>query len=81
MSTNRESPEIPSPRTWRQHVRPAVLHVISLAQYAAVYVGSWAAEVTFENVKQLLGFDDPANREEQTVRSACLGNSSLPVRV
>ncbi len=28
----------------------------------------WTIEVTFENVKQLLGFEDPANRKEKAVR-------------
>jgi hypothetical protein len=35
-----------------------------LAKYAA----RWSIEVTFENCKQLLGFEDPANRTEQAVR-------------
>jgi DDE superfamily endonuclease len=28
----------------------------------STYAGRWAIEVTFENAKQLLGFEDPANR-------------------
>jgi hypothetical protein len=32
------------------------------------YASRWAIEVTFENSKQLLGFEDPANRTEQAVR-------------
>jgi hypothetical protein len=32
------------------------------------YAGRWAIEVTFENSKQLLGLEDPANRTEQAVR-------------
>lgn len=32
------------------------------------YAGRWSIEVTFENGKQLLGFEDPANRKEQAVR-------------
>jgi hypothetical protein len=28
----------------------------------------WSIEVTFENCKQLLGFNDPANRKEKAVR-------------
>jgi hypothetical protein len=34
----------------------------------AHYAGRWAIEVTFENSKQLLGLEDPANRTEQAVR-------------
>ncbi|MHC4510839.1 MAG: IS701 family transposase [Planctomycetota bacterium] len=32
------------------------------------YAGRWSIEVTFENSKQLLGFEDPANRKEKAVR-------------
>jgi hypothetical protein len=32
------------------------------------YAGRWAIEVTFENSKQLLGLEDPANRTVQAVR-------------
>lgn len=32
------------------------------------YAGRWSIEVTFENCKQLLGFEDPANRTEKAVR-------------
>lgn len=34
----------------------------------AGYAGRWSIEVTFENCKQLLGFNDPANRKEKAVR-------------
>ncbi len=34
----------------------------------AYYAARWAIEVTFENSKQLLGFEDPANRTELAVR-------------
>jgi hypothetical protein len=32
------------------------------------YAGRWSIEVTFENSKQLLGLEDPANRKEKAVR-------------
>lgn len=32
------------------------------------YAGRWSIEVTFENCKQHLGFNDPANRKEKAVR-------------
>ena len=51
MSTNPEAPNIPLPRGWKQRVRSAVLHVISLAQYAAVYTRSWAADSTNSHVR------------------------------
>ena len=41
---SRKSPRIPLPKGWTKHVRSAVLHVISLAQYAAVYSRSWAVD-------------------------------------
>jgi hypothetical protein len=34
----------------------------------STYAARWAIEVTFENVKQHLGFEDPANRKEKAVR-------------
>ena len=46
MSTNQKTPKIPLPKGWKQHVRSAVLHVISLAQYATIYTRSWAADST-----------------------------------
>ena len=35
--TQNRAPRIPLPKGWTHHVRSAVVHVISLAQYAAVY--------------------------------------------
>ena len=43
MSTQK-APRIPLPKSWSKHVRSAMLHVISLAQYVAVYTRSWAAD-------------------------------------
>ena len=34
----------------------------------STYAGRWSIEVTFENCKQLLGLEDPANRKEKAVR-------------
>jgi hypothetical protein len=34
----------------------------------STYAGRWSIEVTFENGKQLLGFEDAANRKEKAVR-------------
>ena len=34
----------------------------------SAYAGRWSIEVTFENGKQLLGLEDPANRKEKAVR-------------
>jgi hypothetical protein len=34
----------------------------------STYAARWSIEVTFENCKQLLGLEDPANRKEKAVR-------------
>ena len=38
-----DSSKIPLPKSWTGYIRVAVIHVISLAQYATVYTRSWAA--------------------------------------
>ena len=43
MTTLPRSPRIPLPKSWPKRVRSAMLHVVSLAQYATVYTRSWAA--------------------------------------
>ena len=43
MTERSNRPRIPLPKGWPQRVRSALLHVMSLAQYAAVYTHSWAA--------------------------------------
>ena len=42
----KKPPTIPLPKSWTKHVRTAMLHVISLAQYATAYTRSWAADST-----------------------------------
>ena len=37
-------------------------------QILSEYSARWSIEVTFENSKQLLGLEDPANRKEKAVR-------------
>ena len=41
--TTHSSPRIPLPKSWTTHVRDAVLHIISLAQFATAYTRGWAA--------------------------------------
>ena len=43
MPKSQNTPNIPLPKAWAEQVRSAVLHVLSLAQYAAVYTRAWAA--------------------------------------
>ena len=33
----KKPPTVPLPKSWSKHVRTAMLHVISLAQYATAY--------------------------------------------
>ncbi len=40
----KKAPRIPLPKSWSQHVRSAMLRVISLAQYATAYTRSWAVD-------------------------------------
>ena len=41
----RKPPRIPLPKSWKRHVRTAMLHVISLAQYTTAYTRSWAVDI------------------------------------
>ena len=43
MSENQKTLNIPLPKGWKKHVRTAVLHVISLAQYTTIYTRGWAS--------------------------------------
>ena len=40
---NDKAPRIPLPKSWPTRVKSAMLHVISLAQFAAAYTRGWAA--------------------------------------
>ncbi len=51
MAKHKNTPGIPLPRGWSQCVRSAMLHVISLAQYATSYTRSWAANCRLERVR------------------------------
>ena len=42
----KEPPTIALLKSWAKHVRTAMLHVVSLAQYATAYMRSWAADNT-----------------------------------
>ena len=52
-----KSPTIPLPKSWTKHVRTAMLHVISLAQYATAYTRSWAADSTNARVRIKAEYD------------------------
>jgi hypothetical protein len=64
---------IPLPKSWPAKVRSAILHVVSLAKYAAVYTRSWAADcpkvrVRLRSERDRLQEDNALLREE--LRSA-----------
>ncbi|HUT91465.1 MAG TPA: hypothetical protein VMY37_18345 [Thermoguttaceae bacterium] len=42
----KQTPTIALPRSRTKHVRTAMLHAVSLAQYATAYTRSWAADST-----------------------------------
>jgi transposase InsO family protein len=50
MATDK-TPTVRLPKSWKPSVRSAILHVVSLAQYAAVYARSWAADSTNQRVR------------------------------
>jgi len=75
MTANQETPKIPLPRGWKHHLRSAVLHVISLAQYATVYTRSWAADSTNSRVRLKAQLDRASQeiallREEMRIKDA-----------
>ena len=51
MPFNPRQPRIPLPKGWTASVKSAVLHVISLAQFATVYTRSWAADSSNARVR------------------------------
>ena len=44
-------PTIRLPKSWKPRVRSAMLHIVSLAQYAVVYARSWAVDSTNQRVR------------------------------
>ncbi len=64
-----KSPRIPLPKHWAKHVGSAVLHVISLAQYAAVYSRSWVIDSMNGRVR-LRAELDRAHQEIALLREA-----------
>ena len=59
-------PRIPLPKSWNKHVRSAILHVISLAQYSTVYTRSWAADS--RNARVRLRAENDRLRQELGLR-------------
>ena len=78
---------IPRPKSWTRHVRSAVLHVIALAQYAAVCTRSGAAHSTSARVRLKAANDRLSQevallREELRIKdpSRCGKRTHLPLR-
>lgn len=55
MSKNQETPKIPLPKGWKKQVRSAVLHGLSLAQYAVAYTRSWAKPIRLASLCRFPG--------------------------
>ena len=74
------SVKVTLPKSWPVSVRSAMLHVVSLAKYAAVYTRSWAADSPNARVRLQADHDRLAQeiallREEMRIkesRMACL---------
>ena len=67
--------KIQLPKSWSTCVRSALLHVVSLAQYAAVYTRSWAADspnarVRLKAAKDYAEQDAALLREEMRIKDA-----------
>jgi putative transposase len=77
-SMSKPALSIPFPKSWPAKVRSAMLHVVSLAKYAAVYTRSWAADCP--NARVRLGAeqkrceeDNALLREELRIKDARMG--------
>ena len=62
-----DNPGIPLPKSWTTHVRSAVLHVISLAQFATTYSRGWAANSVNSRIR-LRAALERANQEIAQLR-------------
>ena len=51
MTGHRNPPRIPLPGDWPLHVKSAMLHLISLAQYASAYTREWAVNSPISRIR------------------------------
>ena len=78
----KKPPTIPLPKSWTKHVRTAMLHVISLAQYATAYTRSWAADSTNGRIR-IKAENDRAQqdilllREEMRIKDARIAGPTI----
>ena len=54
-------PDLPVPSGWPKNVKSAVLHVVSLAQYAIVATRGWAADALNPRARQAAAMDRLTN--------------------
>ena len=83
--TQDRAPKIPLPKGWTQHVRSAVVHVISLAQFAAIYTRSWAVDsmngrVRLQAENDQLREEVAQLREEGRIKDARMAQIPAPRR-
>ena len=77
----KKPPTIPLPKSWTKHVRTAMLHVISLAQYTTAYTRSWAADSTNGRIRIKADYDRAQQeilllREEIRIKDARMAQIS-----
>ena len=58
MPNHPNRPQIPLPKAWNERVKSAVLHVISLAQFAVAYTRGWAANSINSRIRVTAQRDD-----------------------
>jgi len=73
---------IPLPKSWPAKVRSAMLQVVSLAKYAAVYTRSWAADCPKARVRFRVGRDryqedNALLREELRIKDARMAHPNI----
>jgi hypothetical protein len=71
--------KIQLPKAWPSYVRSAMLHVVSLAQYATVYTRSWAADSPNARVR-LKAAKDYAEQDAALLREEMRIKDDQPVR-
>jgi putative transposase len=67
MPAKSSSPDISVPRGWHAHVKSAILHVISLAQFTLAYTRGWAANSPNSRIRLKAELD----RDHQEIALLC----------
>ena len=82
--SDQSPPDLPLPTGWPKNVKSAVLHVISLAQYALTYTRGWAADALNPRARQAAAIDRLTNefallQEELRIKDARLAFKHDPL--